>query len=88
MTVRISMYLENQDGNPLKSNNIRIAKSLNPDGFTLRTDNYSDELPNRKISLLKVVPKRKDEKVNEGWEEIVTLPNKYILLCKQASFDK
>lgn len=87
MTIRISMYLGNQDSSPLKSNTISIAKSLNPDGFTLRTDNYSDELPNRKISLLKVVPKRKGEKVKEGWEEIMTLPNKYILLCKQASSD-
>jgi hypothetical protein len=78
---RISKYLESQEGSLLNPNNIRVAKSLDPDGFTFRTDNYTSELLDRKITLLQVAPSRKDDKIKEGWEEIAILPNNFILLC-------
>ena len=65
----------------MNPNNIRVAKSLDPDGFTFRTDNYTSELLDRKITLLQVAPSRKDDKIKEGWEEIAILPNNFILLC-------
>jgi hypothetical protein len=87
LTVRISMYLENQDNNSLKTNHIRVAKSLNPGSFTFRTDNYANELLDMKIYLLKVTLRRKREKIKAGWNEIVAFPDHHTLLYKQASSD-
>ena len=85
LTVGISDYLENLDNQPLKSTNIRLCKYFNPDGFTLRTDNYVHKLLDKKLLISKVLPKRKIDKLKEGFVEITTLSNGFILMLKQSN---
>ena len=85
LTVGISDYLENLDDQPLKSTKITLCKYFNPDSFTLRTDNYIEKLLDKKLLLLKIPPKRKADKLNEGFVEISTLSNGFILMLKQGN---
>ena len=62
LTVGVSDYLENLDEQPLKATKIDLCKYFNPDGFTLRTDNYKKNLLDKKLLLSKIPPKRRTAK--------------------------
>lgn len=85
LTVWISDYLEDLDGQPLKPTNIIVCKYFNPDGFTQRTANYTEELENKKLLISKIPPRRKSDKLNEGFVEITTLPSGFILMLKKIT---
>jgi hypothetical protein len=67
LTVGISDYLENIENQHLKSTKITLCKYFNPDGFTLRTDNYKTNLLDKKLSLSKIPSQRRTDKLNEGF---------------------
>ena len=85
VTTGISDYLENLDDKPLKATKIILCKYFNPDSFTLRTDNYKKNLLDKKMLLSKIPPKRKADKLKEGFIEISTLSNGFILMLKQVN---
>ena len=82
LTTGISDYLENLDDQSLKSTKITLCKYFNPDGFTLRTDNYIKKLLDKKLLLSIIPPKRKADKLKEGFIEVTTLSNGFILMLK------
>jgi hypothetical protein len=85
LTVGISGYLEELDDLPLKPNNVMVCKYFNPDGFTHRFANYTEELENKKLLIAKTPPRRKPDKLKEGFKEITTLPSGFILMLKRVS---
>jgi hypothetical protein len=60
-----------------------VCKYFNPDGFTQRTANYTKDLENKKMMIAKIPPRRKPDKLKEGFREITTLPGGFILMLKK-----
>lgn len=84
-TIGISDYLEDLDGQPLKPTHIIVCKYFNPDGFTHRTANYTEELKNKKLLISKIPPKRKPDKLKEGFMEVTTLSSGFTLMLKKTT---
>jgi hypothetical protein len=69
-TVKISDFLENKDNQPLKPNNIMLAKRMHPTGFDIRTDNVLPSIYSKVITYCTELPKYAADKEKEGWELI------------------
>jgi hypothetical protein len=65
LTVRVSDYFKDFDGQPLKGTSIMVCEHFNLDGFTHRTANYTKELENKKLLISKIPPIRKLDKLKK-----------------------
>ena len=81
-TVKISDFLENKDNQPLKPNNIMVAKRMHPTGFDIKTDNVLPSIYSKVITYCTELPKYATDKETQGWELIGKTQKGYSILVR------